>query len=259
MPKPVLATATITNASGIARDSAKNAFVFSTNTDDAAGWQACADAVIDFYNTVRASGAAVAYYIADHMSRAANGCRVDVYDLDGKLDGSPHGSPIYTKTFTLQGAITADSLPPEVALCLSFQTNDALDAPVEGTEQMIKTPAAAVRMGAPATHLGRVRPRSRKRGRLFIGPLTKSALALDGTGRPVPNPTLITTLGQAASALMNVASCDWLQWSRANAQARTVHDAWVDDAFDTQRRRGEKALSKTNVVTTDATVNVYAE
>jgi hypothetical protein len=34
-------------------------------------------------------------------------------------------------------------------------------------------------------------------------------------------------------------------WSRKDALIRSVTDAQVDDAFDVQRRRGEKAITRT--------------
>lgn len=249
----VLCVSTIPHRNGLSRDSVKNSFVFATNTDDAAGWQAAADAVVDFFTAPRAPGVSVGAEIAHSMSRVANACSVQVYDITDNLDGSPHGSPIYLRTWTLPVGNGNTSLPGEVAACLSFQGFQGVNAPVEGTEAELPTPASAIRMGAPATHVGRIRPKSRTRGRIFIGPLQSGVSQVDaGTGRAKLTAQFMQELSDAGKALMDLAAAEWCQWSRAERRIQTVTDAWVDDAFDTQRRRGEKNVVRTSVVTADA-------
>jgi hypothetical protein len=40
----------------------------------------------------------------------------------------------------------------------------------------------------------------------------------------------------------------WSVWSEANQTASPVRDGWVDDAWDTQRRRGLDSSARTTFV-----------
>lgn len=115
-------------------------------------------------------------------------------------------------------AIVAGSamLPAECAICVSFQ--------------------AVTLAGAP---------QSRRRGRVFIGPLN-SSVNDTSTGRP--DTTQVTTLQNAADALVTTskgaAEWYWEVWSQANLSGREVDNGWIDNAFDTQRRRGLRPTSR---------------
>lgn len=245
---PVKAVATIPAKSGLARDAFSNTFAFATNTDDNAGLQAVADAVTDFYTALRSNGRAIVDDFSDVVSNAANAARVDLYDLTGHQDGTPTGSPIWTKTWTVpdtQG--TAAGLPAEMCAVISYSAAGSLNAPVEGGLQAIPTPRSAVRMGAPVTHQGTIRPRQRLRGRLYIGPLRQASVAADSQGEVQLTGEVMATLSQAALALINLASAEWQQWSRREALMLPVTAAWVDNEPDVQRRRGRRSSAKTSV------------
>ena len=113
--------------------------------------------------------------------------------------------------------VAASSLPLEVALVLSFQA-----APVSGS------------------------PAARRRGRLYIGPLGQNALS-NTTGRPTTG--LIDAMATAAAALRlasdATADWSWAVWSGVDSAAREVFRGWVDNDFDTQRRRGQQATART--------------
>lgn len=85
---------------------------------------------------------------------------------------------------------------------------------------------------------------ARRRGRIYIGPL-KTTTSTNGR----PNSTAITTLATASSALgidLNaVADTTWCVWSPTSGTAVPITDGWVDNAFDTQRRRGWDPTSRT--------------
>lgn len=249
MTTDLLVVATLPHVNGLARDACKNSFAMVANTDDQAGRQACADGVKDFFNVQRSTAQAVAGYLSPAISRAANAGTLQVYDIGNHLDGSPHGSPVLTVPWTVgaQNAGGAAGLPAEVAVCLSFQGFLGIDAPIEGGQVELPTPRAAVRMGAPATHLGTTRPRARTRGRVYMGPLSQAALGQEVAGRMTIQANFRTTLSEAAKALMDAAAFTWMQWSRSANRLQTISDAWVDDAFDTQRRRGERFINKTSV------------
>ena len=118
-----------------------------------------------------------------------------------------------------QDAITVGDgdLPQEVALCLSFQ-----GVRISGEDQ------------------------ASRRGRVFIGPLTTAAAVTAG-GRP--HATLISNLAVAGDTLATSANADttyrWVVYSPTTGGLTTVNNGWVDNAFDTQRRRGLAATSRT--------------
>jgi hypothetical protein len=129
---------------------------------------------------------------------------------------TPPRAPVATGTWSFAGAPAGDSLPKEVALCLSFQ-----GAPLSGT------------------------PQSRRRGRIYMGPLRTSALGTDG--RPVAG--LITQLKDAGDNLLAAseaaASWIWVVYSPTSGLETTITNGWVDNEFDTQRRRGRVPTSRT--------------
>jgi hypothetical protein len=99
------------------------------------------------------------------------------------------------------------------------------------------------------------RPRSRDRGRIYVGPLTNSleAFQFDAlTKRCFVSAQFRDDLTKAAHALFvelqGVAPVwNWVVWSRKKADISVVASASVDDGWDTQRRRGERAVAKTLV------------
>lgn len=125
------------------------------------------------------------------------------------LPGFPPNYPYFEGTFNLAAAPSGSPLPSEVAVCLSFQ-------------------------GARSAGL----PQARRRGRLYLGPWGTSA---NTTGRPTGS--LMSSIGVAAATLKSTAasiaaSGGWAVWSPTDSAAVLVDDGWIDNAFDTQRRRG---------------------
>jgi hypothetical protein len=144
---------------------------------------------------------------------AQNGHEVKWYDLPGP--GAPN-YPFQIDTFNLASDPSSASLPTEVAVCLSFQ---GLKIPGE--------------------------PQNRRRGRVFIGPLTNIA---NSAGRP--SSTVLSTLATAATVLTTSLKGATVPgslsvWSQVDGAAVIVEDGWIDDAFDTQRRRGVDRTSRT--------------
>jgi hypothetical protein len=147
-------------------------------------------------------------------SRLSGAMTIKHYDLHD----APPRAPIRT---TIAPAIVpgADSLPTEVALCLSYQ-------------------------GQRVSGL----PQSRRRGRVYIGPLSVSAL-VQATGLPNTAANgVIDTIAACgtflAGATWSALGTVWGVYSPTDDQGVTVTDGWVDNAFDTQRRRGEKATTR---------------
>lgn len=156
----------------------------------------------DFYNT-NPSGEASA--VEDFLSAALAGtARTKIYNLS---DPEPR-VPVATLEWTFTPG--TDRLPSEVALCASIQ------APQESGE-----------------------PQARRRGRIFLGPLADEALAL-ATGRP--STTCIDIVAKALRDLIadSETSTDYALcvYSTVDNVGYQVTNGWVDNAFDTQRRRG---------------------
>mgnify|MGYP003291548350 CR=1 FL=1 len=164
-----------------------------------------ADFVTAMFNFYEALGP----YIGTTVGRGDNhGHTVKVFDL---ADPEPR-VPIHVENdFYFGGAVpSAANLPTEVAACLSFHS---------GYE------SGAVN--------------ARRRNRVFIGPLNLSTVADDAFDSPRPSSGFITDLLDAAEALFELGAPLMATYSPTDNAARwPVVLAWVDNAFDTQRRRG---------------------
>lgn len=67
------------------------------------------------------------------------------------------------------------------------------------------------------------------------------------TFRTYINTSVSGTIVAAAAALVNFGATSnpkWCVWSRENGVMQPVIGGWCDDAYDIQRRRGEKAKSR---------------
>jgi hypothetical protein len=136
---------------------------------------------------------------------------VRVYDVSDPLPREPQ---IITYPFPASGGT---ALPSEVAVCNSYFADRNLP---------------------------------RQRGRIFIGPVTTAAM---GSGSPFPVRVKLEmrqSLAEASKDLVELgagAGFNWCVRSQAGVGVTTfspITDGWVDDAFDTQRRRGEKASTR---------------
>jgi hypothetical protein len=115
---------------------------------------------------------------------------------------------------------------------------------------------ARIYSGALATNSGAVLPTecavvlsyystlntARRRGRIYVGPCTSGTT--DGTSHVTL--AVRTKLLDLATALADVGpdTVDWQTFSRVENLRRRVTNAWVDDAWDTQRRRGIDATTR---------------
>lgn len=136
-----------------------------------------------------------------------------------KLYDRDDPAPIYPAdegTWSFPVATTGDPAPPEVALCLSFQ-----GLVVSGT------------------------PQARRRGRAYFGPLDANKIGTDG--RPVAG--LISDLEDFGNNLLTAsnaaASWTWCVFSGASDANVPIANGWVDNEFDTQRRRGRRYTART--------------
>lgn len=157
-------------------------------------------------------------FISATVSRASNACRVEAYQILNKSGDGELSSLVASLPFTLWSPTTGNSFPLEVALCSSF----ASEVPPGVSER-------------------------RRRGRVYIGPFNASAATV-GTGMPTPLDSLRTALANRTEALADAlatAGHPLCVWSRADAALYPVVRGWVDNAWDTQRRREVDPTART--------------
>jgi hypothetical protein len=201
-----LFTTTLDSDTGLPEDGVVNTWHFDGPGADPDN---VGDMLHDFFNTVP-TGQSVS--LASRLSGDLldGNMTIKGYDMS---DPEPR-APVYEDTFTLTGLNTGDPFPPEVALCLSYQ-----GANESGT------------------------PQSRRRGRVYIGPWASVA---DNVGRP--SSTTQTILCAAARDLLDAAnsalSWTWVQYSPTTTLTTPVVGGWVDNAWDSQRRRGWAPTSR---------------
>jgi hypothetical protein len=216
----------LNHVSGKPEDRVQNTFCFEyPGAYDPAKDVQIGAALAAFYNTTPTGGTgSLASRIGDPMVRTVTASRQDVYDITGHLDGSPHGSPMATYGWTLAAAGGSGSvLPAEVAITGSFHAA----------------------YGNLSEEIGNTRPKSRRRGRIYIGPLRQAVVLQDATTkRAYVDTTAVATLRGAMLDLMNDSNTNWCVWSRRDQLTLSVVGGFVDDGFDTHRSRGERAVTR---------------
>lgn len=86
----------------------------------------------------------------------------------------------------------------------------------------------------------------RKRGRNYIGPLASAVIDEDLQNVPRVEQLFQDVVAAAALDLRNsTENATWVQVSTTYGVASPVQGGWVDDAFDTQRRRGAAPSART--------------
>lgn len=137
-------------------------------------------------------------------SREQNGHSVKIYQI-----GQPQPNyPLYELPFNLASAPGAVTVPLEVSLCVSYSN----------------TIATTVQ-------------RARRRGRIYVSGWGSAAL---GAGVPTTGAqeALLDAYSDYVLAANTLASLQAGVWSRVNDTVYPVDTVWVDNAWDTQRRRG---------------------
>ena len=166
------------------------------------------DMLADFYTAAPSGGGSA---LSTFYSPTGTGpVQVKAYALEDPIPRAP----VYESTFAMSFSGT-NALPSEVALVVSFQA-----ARSSGMNQ------------------------ARRRNRVYLGPLATAANGSDG--RPAG---IVTQAARAAGDLADAASSsvnwNWVVWSPSESQDFQVDNGWVDNAWDTQRRRGVAATSRT--------------
>lgn len=227
----ILATAILEPGNHIPADRVTMSAVFDEDgTDNATTALHVFDRWERFFNVAHNGQQLVCSLVGSSIDRTAGACQLKAYALDDfKLAGAPLGSPVASRNWTMGArAAGASDYPEECAICVSFHAS-TVDVPEEAA-------------------LGR--PAARRRGRFYFGPLASAgSLGADGMFHVAAQP--IAALSASAKFLAVPdptipADNAFLQvWSRSDGVVRPVVGGHVDNEFDTQRRRGLKATSRT--------------
>lgn len=233
----LLVTVTHDNLSSWSGDSAQNSFAFKVGVAvDASVLLDIKNAVSSFYNGITgAQAATLSAYMAPFLDRSAGASKVRVYDITGLLGIDPvtgrpfpHGSPIDEDSLTLSASL-GSALPGQVALVLTLRGRDALAQPIEGP--------------------GDIRPRARRSGRLYLGPLNRATLdEPGGQGRPLSafRDDMLLAAEGLQDALVD-GDYAWSVWSRTAAALYPIERAEVDNSYDVIRSRKADTTARSTV------------
>lgn len=197
------------------RDQSQQTYCFNLDDAEESTLDQVGFALAGFYNDVQSgTGQSVSNFMANIISRA--NCRIEWYDVSTL----PSGPPVYTYPFVLAGGTPSlSNLPLEVALVHSFQ-----GAKITGGVQ------------------------ARRRGRNYLGPFSAGALNT-APNATAPIPVLVNTVVAAGAALKaDIDAIDlgqWCIWSRTTDLFVPVANGWVNNEWDTQRRRELKPTART--------------
>lgn len=231
--------------SGFPRDDVSNTFWMESAEGPNVFGKAeqAAEIVRDAYTVLHAPGtSALANFISPVIVATGHEVRVAPIDkatgVDERGEGQP---PVHIEVFDFISRVSpTPGSPSEVAMCMSFRNN-----------------------ASSAT------PPAQRRGRVYIGPIEQASVqARAGSDIPEPIATLANAVRGAGIFLRDQTidpSIDWVVYSRPFAgraltervnkpplraiaaragQTWPVTQVWTDNAFDTQRRRGERATAK---------------
>ena len=227
-------------------DTVSNGFSVSTlNPPSGADLTALATATEQFYTTAHSGQTTpLMDYMSGDLSTASNASTINIYDVSTSLSGVGIGSPVAVVPWTFSATTTGSTnLDPRLAACIAVRANygSALE---HGASISLPSDDHAVDEGAPATHTGTSRPRARKRGRYYIGPLNSFAVTQTHSAEIVWQTQfaidVVAALAGYKNALSGLTNKSTLSvWSRSDAAFYSVLDYFLDESPSTQRRRGD--------------------
>lgn len=217
-PGGYAAQVVLNSDTGFPRDAAVNTFYFrraDITPSDAAVRNDIATTLVSFYNDVHGTSSnQLRWYLSSLLNQGTDACQVKVYNMN-----DAHPRVPYIRPFTLAASAGSDGgFPTEVAICLSFKSAAALNP-------------------------------KRGRGRVYLGPLHSNVCTIDPPNVAM-NGSTVLAFQHAAKFLMDESVTTratrgiWCVYSRADNALYDVTQAWIDNEFDTQRRRGHRATSR---------------
>lgn len=185
----------------------------------------------------------LSHYLSPDINRGAAAGQIKLYNVTNDLDGSAHGSPWFSDTFTIGASGSASYLPSETAVVATLKAIGRDSEPVEVNDN-------ADPGGPDDPDVARDRPMQRATGRIYFGPLNNIAMTAGGR----PGNAIITDLGYAFQRLQATLNgfaatnyADLCVWSRKRAEFQVVEKVTIDNSFDSQRRRGPAPTARHTV------------
>jgi len=193
------------NVSQLPEDRFVNTFYFAGDRDDITS--TLHTKLASFYNFGSGGADGLGKYLSNKVQRGTSlPNEIRYYDLS-----EPEPREPVSFELVIPAAAAATDLPNEVAVCCSFY----------GTRNI-----------------------PRQRGRVYLGPLNTAADE-DGASDVRVTSDFRGAITFAAAALAGGTGPDWVVHSGAANADYPVTAGWVDNAFDTQRRRGAATSART--------------
>lgn len=229
----VIAQATFQMDSGLSKDRVENTFHFvgddTGHTHEEMAW-GVAQTLGGFYSSTPTGGLFPLDTFLSRKLGAVGVSRVGKVTLYDFAAAKPRPE-LLVAHFTMNGASSVAGLPTEVALCLSYFSGRNL---------------------------------ARQRGRIYIGPLNVAAITNDEPALPAPNfisvltntgndmaQTPATVMARGVAQMVEVppvgvvpVAMHWAQHSTKQPVWGDVTNIWVDNEWDTQRRRRQVATAR---------------
>lgn len=212
--------------SSIPADIVVNSWNWRCGVSGSAGDDPNATVLTDIASRISTFYGDIAAFLGSSIKTGTGAVELRHYNVHDHLDGSLVGPPFATDAFNLI-AVGTNSLPDELSIVVSYQAGVS---------------------GIPEFGPGRAtRPRARRRGRLFLGPIAQGSLSEDSTTHEVfvsstYRSSIATSAGTALKGTTNGTTS--AVWSRTDAEMHDVLTGWVDNAFDIQRRRGQLSTAR---------------
>lgn len=208
----IKAEVVLPDVDGLPRDEVVNTLAWQ-----AADTTGMTPAIADLFNgSSGAQAHPLAHYIGGSRSRVSDACTVRYYDISAHADGSKTGPAFQVDTWTLGAGAGGTPLPDQNAAVASFFANPIIGA------------------GSAASY----------RGRVYLGPLDQSTGATDSNGHFIIAPTFAADVAIAFNRFMTTAPPTWSVWSRKETALSAVVGGFINEQFDTQRRRQVKAAAR---------------
>lgn len=225
----VLVSAYLPFVGGEAGDGVTNTFVFHKEGAYVPGEATAIFArLVAFYGAVAPPATQpISHFLSTAISRQANVCELQAYDITNHLDGSPHGSPIAVGNFGIGPAGVDANLAPQVAAVLTLRGRNAWNYPVEAPDA-----------GDDDSQVDR--PRQRRTGRLYLGPFNTGAAGTNSQKPAHIDGAFRVTAVHSAEALqdtVNALGYGWAVWSRKNEATSIIERVEIDSSWDTMRSR----------------------
>jgi hypothetical protein len=132
-----------------------------------------------------------------------------------------------------------------------YDLADALPRPIKGQAENTTTSnlsALGNREVALCLSYYSERNLPRQRGRIYVGPFSAAE-----AGSRTPAAPIRAAVASLVPVFTNLggSDVDWCVYSRTDGVMRPITNWWIDDAWDTQRRRGLRATTRDTGTTTE--------